>query len=400
MKIKFEKSERLILSCSHDIGRPSTIHWIYELFEKKRPVKINKFFTFSVGNLSDKIPTIGIDANFRSINFTLGHLLGEYYKIDKNILNINYDLYLHKNVSFNDKLFLAPKGVSIFPILNEFNLNDLYIGGFEDKSILLKTFDEICKSIPTNWELRKYVTSRVSNIFRTYIETSYDGEKKYKDYLNKKISKTGTNLTAQFRDVEIIKYQSILNKLNLMLNDENSYNEKQWQKEILEIILLLYPKYLYAFPEAPIRDTYNNKNRNVDFMLIDSSGNADIVEIKQPFDACIITKNQYRDNYIPLKDLSGTVMQVEKYIFYLNKWGKKGEDSLTEKYKSKLPLDFQIKITNPSGLIIMGREIELTKNQIADFEVIKRQYKNVVDIITYDDLLRRLEFIINKFQSI
>ena len=33
-----------------------------------------------------------------------------------------------------------------------------------------------------------------------------------------------------------------------------------------------------------------------------------------------------------------------------------------------------------------------------DFEVIKRQYSNVMDIITYDDLLRRLERIIASLQ--
>jgi hypothetical protein len=27
-------------------------------------------------------------------------------------------------------------------------------------------------------------------------------------------------------------------------------------------------------------------------------------------------------------------MQIEKYIFYLNKWGKKGEEKLTAHYKN------------------------------------------------------------------
>jgi len=89
-------------------------------------------------------------------------------------------------------------------------------------------------------------------------------------------------------------------------------------------------------------------------------------------------------------------MQIEKYLFYLNKWGRAGEDSLTEKYKSELPADFSIKITNPGGIIIMGRDINLSHGQRQDFEVVKRKYKNVIDIITYDDLLRRLEFIIKQ----
>lgn len=77
------------------------------------------------------------------------------------------------------------------------------------------------------------------------------------------------------------------------------------------------------------------------------AGHIDVVEIKQPFDQCMVTSAQYRDNYIPLRELSGTVMQIEKYLFHLNKWGKQGEDHLTETYKAELPEGFSIKITNP-----------------------------------------------------
>ncbi|NLJ74133.1 MAG: DUF4263 domain-containing protein, partial [Firmicutes bacterium] len=53
---------------------------------------------------------------------------------------------------------------------------------------------------------------------------------------------------------------------------------------------------------------------------------------------------------------------------------------------------------NPGALIIMGRENKLTPAQLKDFEVIKRKYKNVIDIITYDELLARLKHIIFKFE--
>ena len=134
-------------------------------------------------------------------------------------------------------------------------------------------------------------------------------------------------------------------------------------------------------------------------LLVDSSGNTDILEIKKPFDNCILTKGMYRDNYIPLKELSGTVMQIEKYIFYLNKWGKKGEEVLTEKYKNRIPANFSLKIINPTGIIVMGRDNNMSSAQKEDFEVIKRKYKNVMDIITYDDLLGRLRFTIDHFQK-
>jgi hypothetical protein len=92
-------------------------------------------------------------------------------------------------------------------------------------------------------------------------------------------------------------------------------------------------------------------------------------------------------------------MQVEKYLYYLNRWGTDGEVTLTERYREVLPQGFSIKITNPSGIIIMGRDNNLTEAQRRDFEVVKRKYKNIADIITYDDLLRRLEFVIKQFAA-
>ena len=45
----------------------------------------------------------------------------------------------------------------------------------------------------------------------------------------------------------------------------------------------------------------------------------------------------------------------------------------------------------------MGRDSDLTAAQCRDFEVVRRKYKNIVDIITYDDLIRRLTAIVSKF---
>ncbi len=48
----------------------------------------------------------------------------------------------------------------------------------------------------------------------------------------------------------------------------------------------------------------------------------------------------------------------------------------------------------------MGRENNLTNEQLGDFEIIKRKYKNVIDIITYDELIKRIEQLIEKYDHI
>ena len=54
-----------------------------------------------------------------------------------------------------------------------------------------------------------------------------------------------------------------------------------------------------------------------------------------------------------------------------------------------------IHISNPKAIIIVGRDkidgSDMSPNQQLDFEIIKRKYAHMMDIITYDDLLRRLE---------
>jgi len=107
-----------------------------------------------------------------------------------------------------------------------------------------------------------------------------------------------------------------------MLADENTYTESIWQAHILQIIQLLNPKYIQAIANVRIPGE-DGSNRFIDTLLVDASGNVDVIEIKKPFDKSIVTEAVYRDNHIPLRELSGSVMQVEKYIHRLNRWEKR-----------------------------------------------------------------------------
>jgi hypothetical protein len=144
-------------------------------------------------------------------------------------------------------------------------------------------------------------------------------------------------------------------------------------------------------------ETRTTSDRFIDIALVDANGNLDVIEIKRPFDDILLSKTPYRDNFVPTKDLSGTIMQAEKYLFHLSKWGVAGEAKLTKRYGRQLPPGMSIRITNPKALLILGRDrkpdrgMALGQRQTFDLEVIKRKYANMMDIITYDDLLRRLD---------
>lgn len=387
--IEFVKEEgRVILSYS---GEMRGSIWVYREIEEKGSVTLRRTFSLTEKELITKKDSDDEDA---SVLFEIAARAGEYYKIPKHILEIGDDLFIHVDVDLTSKTFIAERNISIFSKIDRLTEGAIYVGGAEARSIPDAGFSDLLQKFPNSYELTRYASARVGAVISSYLEIKEDYEEKYHKYMNKKTSKEGDNLYHIVAKTEVAKYRSLIEKLGSMLADELLYSENQWQEEILQIILLLYPKYIHVFKEAPVRDTYNKKDRSIDLLLVDAAGNTDIIEIKKPFGKCIVTHKTYRDNYIPLRELSGTVMQIEKYIFYLNKWGKTGEEKLTDKYRDQLADGFSIKVTNPGAIIIMGREDKLSNMQLQDFEVIKRKYKNVIDIITYDDLLRRLNTVL------
>ena len=177
-----------------------------------------------------------------------------------------------------------------------------------------------------------------------------------------------------------------------MLDRYEAVDEKQWQEKIHNILQLLYPKYICCAREIKF---YGGKNdKQPDFLLVDANGFVDILEIKKA-DVRVLT--QYRNNYVSSREISGAIQQIEKYIFCLNSSDKAKKD-VSKKLAAFLPEGMEVKIINPQGILLSGRSNEFTEEQQKDFELIKRQYKHVVDIMTYDDLLLRLGNIIKSLK--
>lgn len=391
--VSFIKRENLLLL---EYSSVNGVKWIFDRFEEGRPCRIKRTFTFLEEDVfydDDEID------NEYQVLFKIGTLDGEYYKINGEVLDINVNIYIDINLDLNKEMFIAYQNISVFRRISMVVKEDIRIGNGE-KDLPIIVFKELIKKFPNTTEMKRYYLARISSVLQDYFDNSIDAEVKYENYMNRYAeSRIGESLLNKFAKQEKLKFLAVQDKLKEMLENEIIYSENQWQKEILDIIQLIYPKYIKAFSEVRFKDIYQNKTRRLDFLLVDTNGNIDIVEIKKPFNRSIISHRKYRDNHIPLRELSGSVMQVEKYLFYLNKWSRKGEEELNRKFASELPNGLEIKITNPSGMIIMGREKDLTPEQLWDFEIIKRQYKNVIDILTYDELVARLEQIVNKFSG-
>ncbi len=372
------------------------VDWIERKFDEDDNIVVSKAFYFSRKDLVEYEDEDGYE---ETVHFRFAELEGDYYRIDGSILGIDYNVYFYKDIKVERKFFVAHRNISIFRRVSNLVKKDVLIGG-ESGNFNIDVLKELVNQFPNSYEMDRYVEARIDRILSEYIEYEDSPRYAYDSYMNKKaIIRNKDTIELRIYSNELEKFEFLLSKLKRMLDDEVSYIEKDWQREILDVILLLYPKYLKVFEEVPFLDVYSGKTRRLDFLLVDASGFIDVIEIKKPNDISLLSKGLYRENYVPLRELSGTIMQLEKYIFYLNKWGIKGEKTLTNRFSSEIPDNISIRIVNPSGIIIMGRSNGLNKDELSDFEVIKRKYKNIVEIMTYDDLIFRLENIINKWKA-
>lgn len=393
--IEIEKIETdLVLKYYSDL-EPS--NWLDKKLNSDESFIMKNVFSLNKNTLIERVEH---DSEEPEFFFRIGKLLGNYYNIDKDVLGLKNDFYFFKDLDFDIDFFVAGTKISLLKKIDNNLKQAFYVGGEIEDSLPIEEFLNLIKIFPNTHEINLYRDSKITSIINNYFDNIPDKELQYNKYLKKKLPAFKSKLRKTFKESEIVKYETLLGKLKFMLNNEINYNEHEWQEEILQIILLLFPKYIAVFKEVGFKDIYNNKNRRLDYGLIDFMGNLDIIEIKIPSENNIVSKRQHRDNHVPNRDLSVAIMQIEKYIYYLNKLGIKGEKELTEKYKSELPPNLEIKIINPNGMIIMGRDIKLEKTQLSDFEIIKRKFKNIIDIFTYDDLLRRLEITIEQLKKI
>jgi len=185
--------------------------------------------------------------------------------------------------------------------------------------------------------------------------------------------------------------------LKSLLADAEHIGETIWQSKIQNILQLLYPQYILSTRELSFKGV-DGYDKRPDFILVDANGFIDVMEIKKPTVEVLTKQASYRNNYIPMREFAGAIQQIEKYIFCLNSL-KSGRDVFYEKLACMLPAGMTPQVVNPKGILLLGRSKDFNDQQTRDFELIKRQYKNIADIMTYDDLISRFERIIDSLND-
>ncbi|RQR96767.1 DUF4263 domain-containing protein [Burkholderia sp. Bp8994] len=380
--------------------------WVWEEMKNGKSTEVSRVFSFRKADLKNP-PTKSTDFTEYVYTFRFGTFEDEYLRIPGRVFSIERDVLVSRELRLKRSVFVAERNVSIMKRLSGLLDNDepIVIGGGRAGNIPLPIYQELLRKFPTTHELNRYASARVHTILSQYVDGMKDARGLYESYLDKKSALNGTfsaedppELTA-LKEQEVLKYRLIYDEIQQILLTGKNLSEKEWQRQMVSFLPLLFPKYIRVLQNITINDYYSKSGktskRYIDVGLVDASGNLDVIELKKPFEDKILRQGLYRGNNIPTAELAGSVMQAEKYLFHLSKWGVDGERALTKAYASELPPGLEIRISNPKAIIIVGRSQiggkKMTDSQQLDFEIIKRKYANMMDIITYDDLLGRLQ---------
>lgn len=332
-----------------------------------------------------------------TLRFYIGAVGEAYTQLDLEVFSTDHSFYFGNEISLKPEMFTAYRNISILRKIDEVIEHDFYIGGDWEahNGISKDTFDELLEKFPKTAELDKYAHKRIASIIKDYFPECDKYEAIYEKFVKSKNSYTlSSSAISKFNiQIELEQFTVAYQELMDMLNRYEAIDEKQWQEKIHNILQLLYPKYICCARE--IKFYGGKKDKQPDFLLVDANGFVDILEIKKA-DVRMLT--QYRNNYVATREISGAIQQIEKYIFCLNSSDKAKED-VSKKLTEFLPKGVEVEIVNPQGILLAGRSNEFTDEQKKDFELIKRQYKHVADIMTYDDLAQRLRNIIASLEK-
>lgn len=385
MTIAFEiENAELILSYSPAFGMDD----VKRKLDSNDGILIKHTFWVSNNNLRLKDK----DDFEETLRFCIGTVGDKYTRIDSQIINTEHAFFFSNDIRLVPQMFIAYRDISILRKIDSVIEQDLYIGGvWEEKNGLpYDVYMELIRKFPKSAELNKYVNSRIANIIKEYIPEADQYERIYSRYLaNKGKLIPGSKISMQ---IEYEQFSTAITILKEMINDEAGISEACWQERIQNILSLIYPKYILCTREVIFKGV-DGYDKRPDFVLVDTNGYVDILEIKKPSVQLITKQASYRNNYVPVKEMSGAIQQIEKYIYCLTSV-EKSQIEVRKKLESMLPETVNIDFVNPQGLLIAGRSNEFDAQQKKDFELIKRQYKHIADIMTYDDLLRRVTNIV------
>lgn len=396
-------NNELILAYTPEIGTVKNIYYNFYGVSKKEYFFLNRTYKLSKNNLTSHFKNMfdeyDHDSNnsefetmdIETVEFVVGRKIDGYLELDKSVFHLTHNCYFDVDINLKNKYFTKDNISIIAAISNAVNM-DIYIDSEdryngEPQHIPINQYKMLISKMLGSYEIRLYKEKSAQEVARRFFDFNPIAIDRYEKYIGKKyeIKPYREVFSRDYYSSKISEYEQNLTLLKTMLKNEE-LAEKEWEKSIVDILPLLYPKYLYFINQFEFESL--KKVKKPDFLAIDNEGNIDVIEIKKASIGKVVRK--YRDNYSPSAEISCACVQIENYIYYLMSNKTVIENQIQEQFSSLLG-DLKISIINPQGVLIAGKSDDLTAEEKNDLEVAKRMHKHIYDFVTYDEFINRLE---------
>ena len=189
------------------------ITWIENKFSNDETLGIHKVFYVTKNDLVSQR-----DIGIPFVEFKIADIEqiegGNFYHIDKNTLQISFDLYISEECRITDKWFVRKRQTSIFKIIDSFWGHDkLFIGGNGYFSVSENEFNKIIRSLPNDTEINNYVKARIYGAMQNILPVKTDAVSQFQKYLNKKMLPVQDMQELDFEEFDIYRYEILYKKL-------------------------------------------------------------------------------------------------------------------------------------------------------------------------------------------
>ncbi|WP_210124235.1 MULTISPECIES: Shedu immune nuclease family protein, partial [unclassified Staphylococcus] len=388
--LEIGKNDDILVAVYHTYNYPNFKNDLFNTLKIKGSYRLKNTFTITSKFIIE-------DEDEECVCIKIGSLQNGFYKLESEVFELENNFYFDENFKFKKKHFVAWRNISILRKIDAIIDGDFKVisNSNNDENLNLSIsniteleYNNLIDNFPKSTELDKYSNFKIAQIVSEFFNVKEDFIGNYEEYIRKKkrklkeINNISTEnkmlLSNVLSEYEQDKYKLILNRLKYLISNEQAL-ERDWQREIVDILTLIFPKYIDVFSEYEVI-RHSDKRKRVDFILLDNNNNVDIIEIKKAHGINILNSTKSRGNYPPTKDLSSALMQVEKYLHYINTESHDVIKKLRKAIKERDNKDIEINIRSPKGIVILGRTNHFNQEQLQDYRLIKNAYKNIVDI--------------------
>jgi len=195
---------------------------------------------------------------------------------------------------------------------------------------------------------------------------------------------------------EIISIESTLKTYRKLIAQKNETKnlEERWHqffKKNTWILSQMFASPMVFFTDKAYlggKNINNQKGKVADFIYKNSfSRSAVIIEIKTHKTSLVVDRPYRKPDVFSIsKELSGAINQVLDQ-----------KDTLQKEYNSVVK-DAEINSFNPVCIVLAGQTSNLKKDHLKSFELFRNNSKDVI-VVTYDELLKRIETVLDIFMN-